>query len=540
MTQQHTSRAQNERGQILVLAALLMVILIGITGLAIDVSAAYMADRWQRSVADAASLAGGQDLQIPGSRAVPTATEQQNAREHAMSVLGSELGATLPYPDVRDVASQCLTSAGCPLPGTPYVVAIRTPSPSHVDCVPIRCIQVAVRQPSFGLTFGRIFGQDSWTVSSTSVAGIVPAHQYGVVTLRAPAPRTNNTNANFDDIKITGGSIVHVGEADVGTNTNMIYSGTNALLDLDEDFVVDHYDINQAWSGDPPGNNITTLIPDPQYPIPTRIPGTTPIFNTVAAGQDSNANCYDPVTGQQQQVPAEYKRRDGTAIKDMPASKVICLRPGVYNRPIVNSDHNAAILLEPGVYFLDAGMDNSSTIVGGYVGGQPGIALVFLEAKNQNGNVPGQLTANSSDLLALNMGSQYKNAAGTRATAAQGPQGLVQTSGPRPVLMTLMVVPDPTCLPVISPPPNSCREGDNKTLNLPGGGELAVAGVQYAPTDNVFVRGNSTSTGTLGQVISWTIEFNSSFLNLEAAITETNGVLRLDPACSPTVSTCNP
>lgn len=527
-------------GQILVLAALMMVLLIGVTGLAIDVSAAYMADRWQRSVADAASLAGGQDLQIPGSRAIPTATEQQNARLHAMQVLVAELGASS-TPSTA-VGSPCLDPGGCPLPGTPYVVSIRTPTPSFVDCVPIRCIQVAVRQPSFGLTFGRIFGQESWIVSATSVAGIVQARQYGVVTLRAPKPRTNGSDANFDDIKITGGSIVHVGEADVGTNTNMTYSGTNSLLDLDEGFVVDHYDINQTWSGDPPGNRITSLIADPQYPIPTRIPpgpGATPIFTTVAAGQDSDANCHDPLTGQQALVPAEYKRRDGTAIKDMPASKVICLRPGVYSRPIVNSDHDAAILLEPGVYFLDAGMDNSSTIVGGYVGGQPGVALVFLEAKNQNGNAPGQLTANSSDLLALNMGSQYNNVAGTRATAANGPQGLVQTSGPDPILMTLIVVPDSTCLPIISPPPSSCNESQNKTLNLPGGGELFVVGVQYAPTDNVFVKGNSTSTGTLGQVISWTIEFNSSFLNLEAATTDTNGVLRLDSACSPTVA-CTP
>ncbi|HYV29880.1 MAG TPA: pilus assembly protein TadG-related protein, partial [Candidatus Binatia bacterium] len=60
-----------QRGQILVLTALMMVILIAITGLAIDISAAYMADRWQRSVADEAALAGAQDLQIPGSRQLP-------------------------------------------------------------------------------------------------------------------------------------------------------------------------------------------------------------------------------------------------------------------------------------------------------------------------------------------------------------------------------------------------------------------------------------------------------------------------------------
>jgi hypothetical protein len=525
-------------GQILVLAAFLMIILIGMAGLAIDVSAAYVADRWQRSVADAAALAGGQDLQMPGSVAAPGAPQQDAARGHAMDVLVAELGASS-TPSTAS-GSPCLGSAGCALPGTPYVVSIQTPTPSFVDCTPLRCIQVSVRQPSFGLTFARIFGQNSWSVTAISVAGVVQAHQYGVVTLRAPKPRSNGTDANEDDIKITGGSIVHVGLADVYTNSNMIYSGTNSLLELDPDYRVNHYDINQAWSGAPIGNRVSSLVPDPQYPIPTRIAGTTEIFNTQAAGQDTDANCHDPVNGEQMKVPLEYKRRDGVSIRNMPANKVICLRPGVYLSPVINSDHDAAILLEPGVYFLDAGMDNSSTVIGGYVGGQPGVALVFLEAKNQNGSPPGQLTANSSDLLSLNMGSQYLNPGGTRATRADGPQGPVQTVGPQPILMTLIVVPDSRCLPISSPPPSACDESNNKTLNLPGGGALFVVGVQYAPTDNVFVKGNSTSTGTLGQVISWTIEFNSSFLNLEAAFTDADGVLRLDLACSPTVTTCNP
>ena len=87
MTLKDKNQTAREDGQVLVLAALLMVILIGITGLAIDVSAAYMADRWQRAVADAASLAGGQDLQIPGSKALPGATQYQSARTHALSLI---------------------------------------------------------------------------------------------------------------------------------------------------------------------------------------------------------------------------------------------------------------------------------------------------------------------------------------------------------------------------------------------------------------------------------------------------------------------
>ena len=55
-----------EEGQVLPLAALMLVALIAIVGLAIDVSGAFMEQRWQRSITDGASLAGGQDLQMPG------------------------------------------------------------------------------------------------------------------------------------------------------------------------------------------------------------------------------------------------------------------------------------------------------------------------------------------------------------------------------------------------------------------------------------------------------------------------------------------
>src|SRR5436190_9660363 len=112
-----------------------------------------------------------------------------------------------------------------------------------------------------------------------------------------------------------------------------------------------------------------------------------------------------------------------------------------------------------------------------------------------------------------------------------------QAGTTRPVLMSLMVGPDPGCY-VDGQEPPTCNESLDKTLNLPGGGNLFVAGVQYAPTDNVNIKGNSTTTGVLGELISWTVKFDSSFLNLESASVEKAGVLRLDRACSPAEVVC--
>jgi hypothetical protein len=549
MTQQPTTRGRSESGQILVLAALLMVILIGITGLAIDISAAYMADRWQRAVADAASLAGGQDLQIPGSRALPGATQYQDARIHAMDVLVSELRATA-TPDMTDVLSPCLTAAGCALQGTPYVVAIRTnPSPSCVDCDPFRAIQVAIRQPAFGLTFARIFGQTNWNVTSTSVAGIVQSRQYGLVTLRPPRPRGNGSDLNEKDIRVLGGSIVRVDNADIGTNTNLFTEDIGSAVILQNPpapgpytYFVWHYDLYQLWSDPPPGSQLTSPIEDPAYPIPQRADVQSTSVYTAANLSDAmlgGAAGSDACRTEMAKVPPQYTV-GGTPIQTMDRTKVTCYMPGIYTRELQNSRADEAVLLTPGVYFLDQGLDISSTLVGGYEGDKEGVAVILPTCP---GNNCPAFTGNTSPLVALNFGSAYQNSSGLRATAAPWNGGFVVTGGVPSTLMSIMVEPDRSCLAApfpLSEPSNSCSNRQPQ-LKLPGGGALALAGIQYAPTDNTQVTGNSPQTGVLGQIISWTIVFSgSSTLSLEAVVGDTTGILRLDAACSPTVNVCNP
>ena len=85
------SQRERESGQILVIFTLFIVVLFGIAALAIDVSRAYSDLRFYRATADAASLAGAQDLQVPDSRAV-TPGDQTNARGHALEALEQRLG----------------------------------------------------------------------------------------------------------------------------------------------------------------------------------------------------------------------------------------------------------------------------------------------------------------------------------------------------------------------------------------------------------------------------------------------------------------
>ena len=533
---------RTDGGQIIVLTALMLVVLVAIAGLAIDISAAYLADRWQRSVADAAALAGAQDLQIPGSRQLPGAAQQQQARVDSMTILVQQLGST-GNPTTLAGQASCQSAAGCALPGTPYVVTVRTPAPSCVspaqsDCsdAPQQAMQVAVRQPSFGLTFAHIFGQANWSVNTTSVAAIVHGRSYGIVTLRPPDPRTNGTDANQQDLFITGGSQVIVGQSDVGVNTNMVYSGTNSILQIDSGFNLFYHDTYKAWTGTPTGVANGSLITDPAYTIPTA-PGGTPTYTDYAGAEDTTG-----CAAQKALVPNTYRDlKTGLLISD-PGVPARCFKPGVYNFTLTNNTDGTAFLLEPGVYWFNAGLSIGANLIGGYAPSQPGVALIFQEAQNQAG-VPGQFTTNrSTSTVALNFGDKALDGSGSGnwALPATGPSGQIgfpDPNGGPSIPMSIMVIPDSACQ-VVEPEPSACNDNHNLTLKLTGGGNIFLAGVQYAPSDNAQFSGNTGQTSQVGQLITWTLTFNSSVFNINAWVVDTNGVLRIDRACSPTVNGC--
>lgn len=543
------TRRPTTSGQILVITGLMLVVLIGFTALAIDVGMGLLAERWQRSVADAAALAGAQSLQKPDSRELPGPAEVADAEANAMIVLEQQLGGT-------PGAGDCFSVTGCALTGTPYQVSVQTPSPSCVDCVPRRAIQISIWQPNFGLVFGPIFGINEWTVRSTSVAGMVVAPQYGLVTLRPSRLRPSGSDANFRDISVTGGSVVVVDNADVATNSNAVCSGaasgSEIRLETASGFDIHHFGAGAAWinpPGDcvnpPPGFQVTTLIADPDYPIPARFGDT---YNDVSDGEADPAICADA----QRDVPPAYRElKTDRQINDPTQVSVTCLNPGIYRDEVTVQDPSSGLpnvlLLLPGVYFFDAGLDVASTIIGGYEPNQPGVALVFLEARNSSG-IPGQFKTSSNDsLVALNFGNLYCPSGGPAcpsgadwADPADSPAGPVQTNTVRPTLMTVMVVPDPDC-EVVSPPPSACDDRDNQTLKLQGGGSIWLAGVQYAPSDNATLTGSSGQESDVGAFWAWTVEFNGgTTFNLTSRIPQSAGVLRIDPACSPSVATCNP
>ena len=540
-----------EAGQVLPLVALFMVVLFGMAALAIDVSRVYSDLRFYRATADSASLAGAQDLQVPTSRVV-TATEQTNARAHSLESLEQALGGNAagcgpPSADIVD----------CPLTGTPYVVTIQTPSPSCSTCDPERSVQVTVERPDYGLTFARVLGSNEWDLGTTSVAGLEFGKSFTIITLRPPKP----VGSTFDvkDITIDGGSIVDVDRGDVGSNSNMNYSGSGSALLLDSGYTMYYFDpmSGPLWGTNPAGERIPRLIDDPnyQYPsmagAPTFDDARTSQFATLPAVEraDVDAACATEVT---KVDPARY-----AFMATQAPDTIYCYNPGIYqsgagakNATIVAGTGEVA-LLKPGAYYLKSGAQVGSRLIGGYEPGSQGVALMFDEAPGSPTCPSCNFLSTSGATVALNAGTKFPPsfAGGTAATAAIDWSGNpVQTSGPMgptpPILISVLVRKDPGCFVPTSPPfvePGTCNANKNKTVELKGSGQVVLEGVQYMPTDNVEIGGSSGSTGRVGQIISWTLKYSGGIqINQQGPTTQGPGTLRIDAACSAPGEPCNP
>jgi hypothetical protein len=490
-----------------------MIGLLALLVLAVDLSSVYSLQQMERSTADAAALAGAQDLQTPGSRAVGT-SDYVNARTHALANLASKLGATS--------APSCSTAAdivNCQVPGTPYQVSIKTPSPSAIDVLATRAVQVTVRQPNVRLTVAQLFGQNNWNVAETSVAGLAFGGQYALITLRPPV---SGRTGNQGDILINGtNSAVVAINGDIGMNTGATLNGHSASVSVVDGYYIRYYGATTDTST-PPGpaayKQLRALIPDPNYPLPAR--------GVVAGAIDTSPYCTTQIS---------MAEANGYPTPKVPYT---CYTPGNYTSSSFPTISNgSAVLLEPGLYFFDGGILNQGILIGGYTPNAAGVALVIPQSQVFKSDGGGGRSAN---ILALNRGTAYDlRVGGQEATAALAGLIPVQTNTTPPITMSVIVPRDPPCV-VIVPAPNCSAS----TIVWTGSGNAtvtSVAGVVYGPSDNSKVSGNSDPKGYLGQLTSWTITYSGgSTLNENYLGTAGGGVLRLDTACSGGTTPCTP
>jgi Flp pilus assembly protein TadG len=566
-----------QRGQVLPLFALMIVALFAVAGLAVDISSGYSARQGYRTAADAASLAGAQNLQSGTTRAV-SATDRENARRDALRSLVKEFGATGTTGSC-DPLNAVVQINDCQLDGTPLRVSVKTPSPTCVTCDKNHAVQVTVSNPTFQLSFARILGIDHWNVASTSVAGLAFAKSYALQTLRPP--KANGAIFLINDIEIDGGSVVNVQHGDVGSNANMDYA--SGVMNIDPDygmFYFDPFNTGPEWSGPPsPPTQIVETLPalmtDPGYIYPAMRgfngsstctygpPGIdcAPTFTDartstcLAPGPDlpcTNA-LQDPLGCG---AEATYLKTSpyNSFMASQPLDKVYCYKPGIYapdnSSKALSGGSGDVIVLLPGAYYFKApngGLSINGWLVGGYrPSPATGVVLMFDECLNHC-----TFVGTSAKMIALNAGNKFPPGSGSGAASAaiDWDNKPVQTSGASsptpPLLMTLMVNKDTDCLvpaPPASQEPPGCDPGTHdKTINIAGGGSLALEGVQYMPTDNVEIHGGSAGYGQVGQIVAYTLFYSGgTHINQQGPAAQGPGTLRLDAACTAPGTPCTP
>ena len=245
---------QNERGQVLALVAIFMVVLLVSAALAIDFASWLAARREFQSVSDAASVAAAAHLPEPGTQA-PTLVEQRAAAADALVYLSDHLGLGIDSATALTIATNDLTVAGKVQRTAPYIPAgsnyciwIWTPTPigteiagTDATCQPTSGVVlyapanfpsnkfkvfVRIEAPRQAF-FGNIVGLRSELVSALAVAGTART-DYAIIALK---PRLGSPD-NFFGVTINGGTHVIVPVGDIGGNYTLSWGGSGSQVNF--------------------------------------------------------------------------------------------------------------------------------------------------------------------------------------------------------------------------------------------------------------------------------------------------------------------
>jgi Flp pilus assembly protein TadG len=145
-------RPQEERGQVIVLMVLMMVVLLGFAALVVDVGYAYYAHRSLQSSADAAALAGAQEL--------PNATQAEAIARQYSSSAGNKNNKGNINDVTTTVTTKCVVSLG--------------------GCAPMNAVVVLEQAPTKTF-FAGLLGLPSFTIKAKATASMrggtpKPAH----------------------------------------------------------------------------------------------------------------------------------------------------------------------------------------------------------------------------------------------------------------------------------------------------------------------------------------------------------------------------
>jgi hypothetical protein len=495
----HSGREDRPQGQVLVIFALFMVVLLASAALTIDYGTWLKSRRDYQNLADASVLAGV--AQLPsGGTCTPKA---QCARQAAWASLKQQLGLTL---DPATLAAAGNTPAGTPYAEAGYRMWVDSPPsaagakyPGALGSNPGAIFSWVERDNSSYL--GRIVGQGDKTVSAWATAGIF-RNQFAVAAL-CPKP----TCPQADDIWLAGtGTGVRVVGGDVGGNWHLkVTSGTSPGMMLPGDgqmYLINYGDCASAtWSCGPgvtggiqdpgppavykPALPLRSLLLDPGYPLPSWIDDATAVPNRPDFNADSTGLAVNPTT-------STVSCAAGSTVLGPGSYDTINVKKGCV---ILDPTFGLAAGQKPGIFRI---RDTLSTGNGAFVIGD-GVSIFFDATASP-------FTVGNDGGIVLNTGNAT---AGNWLRAAWTTQGVSpwSASGDPPVVAPY----DPNVSGVgltfyIRKKTDGSATG---IFNMSGGAGLQFRGVLYGAKDAMGIGGNGAQHSA-GTIIAWTIKYNGN------------------------------
>ena len=356
---------RDARGQVLVLFALMLVVLLLVSALAVDYGGWLVTKRNYQNVTDAASLAGAQQLTRPSL----SASKQQLAREAAWQSIKTALNFT-----GLDPVAQAMTSSSATGYYTEnnYKVWVASP-PSDAGSAYVGHVSgpgvIYVRIDHPALDFLSRIANTNRNVAAWSTAGRFPAN-FAVIGMCSTVI-TASCLAGDSNIKLDGTNTnLIVATGDVGTNRWVRAGGTSSGVALGVDSNAYMELFNDCWNA---GGNQCNLFgwtgtavntSDVRNAIPLGAPIQDPSYAPPATGSTATPDqCRGTVSAQLASAHVvDGPNLNQSQISDLPVKLASAIQPQVPGR------------------IVDAAVKVSGTVTSGGVGVYAGVTVDLVDA----------------------------------------------------------------------------------------------------------------------------------------------------------------
>jgi Flp pilus assembly protein TadG len=327
---------RSEAGNVLIFTALALTVLMGFAGLAIDMGMLRYDKRLQQTAADAAAIAGANNLANGG---VTAGAQGAAATNGYADTAGGQISSCS---STATVGTICVQVNNPPAGGTVNGVAIGA-GPHSGDANYVEVLVSAV-QPTY---FMKILGINQETVTAravaTSLSGGGPGGGGCLYTLGAPS-------SSIEGININGSATLNASNCGIVDNGNFNTKGNKLIVSADT------FGVSGDWQKSGPGGTVTCQATPNDCPTVSMPAGTNPLANLAPPCSPCTGGPSISISGNGNFTGSGVTFSNGT----------YTVSPGIYNSiSISGTGSGSTVNFSPGIYIIDGNSTSGNLTIPG-------------------------------------------------------------------------------------------------------------------------------------------------------------------------------